>query len=88
MEINYRKSMSTIRPSEVDETSSPTVTYIRRNINYVTPSTDNDLGMPSTSYYEYEEAILTKQEYQIYLQEKQSEQLRADVDYVMLMGGY
>ena len=44
--------------------------------------------MPSTSYYEYEEAALTKEEYQIYLQSKESEQLRADVDYVILMGGF
>ena len=88
MDIKYRKSISTVEPAEVDETSSPTVTYIRRNIKFVTPETKEDDYMPSTSYYEYEEAALTKEEYQIYLQSKESEQLRADVDYVILMGGF
>lgn len=90
MDIKFRKSMSTIKPAEIDETSSPNVTYIRKNIKEVTnDSADNTMSVDNTAtYYEYDEAVLTKEEYQLYLQAQAQLQLRADVDYVILMGGY
>ena len=89
MDIKFRKSMSTVKPAEVDETSSPKVTYIRKNIKEVTHDTTEDtMNTEPTTYYEYDEAILPKEEYQLYLQAQEQLQLRADVDYVILMGGY
>lgn len=88
MILNFVKSSSTIRPADVDETSSPNVTYIHENIKEVTRQPiEGEEGEPET-YFEYDEAVLTKEEYQLYLQAQESEQLRADVDYVMLMGGF
>ena len=88
MDLTYRKSSSTIRPALVDETSSSKVTYVRRNIKEVNVEADEEMGLPAATHYEYEEAKLTKEEYEIYKQSQEQLQLRADVDYVILMGGY
>ena len=72
--LEYYKSSSTIRPDDIDNTSSQFVTYLHRNVEEKTDKNDN-------MYYEYEECKLTKQEYQKYLIEKQ----RADIDYIALM---
>ena len=88
MELTFRKSSSNIRPELVDETSSPKVTYVRRNIVEKTVEANEEMGTEAGTYYEYEEAKLTKEEYQLYLQSQEQLQLRADVDYVILMGGY
>ena len=48
------------------------------------------LDNTSTTFYEYEEAKLTKAEYQEYLKELSIidiQQQRADIDYIMLMTG-
>ena len=74
--LEYYKSSSTIRPDDIDNTSSQFVTYLHRNVEEKTDENDN-------VYYEYDECKLTKQEYQKYLIEKQ----RADIDYIALMSG-
>ena len=88
MKMNYTKSESTIKPELVDTTSSKTTVYLRKNIiekERVDEETDE-----STPYYEYDEAKLTKAEYQEYLKELEIidiQQQRADIDYIMLMTG-
>lgn len=54
--LTYRKSSSMIKPEEVDDTSSQFVTYLHRNVEEKT----DERGK---TYYEYEEAKLTKMEY-------------------------
>lgn len=88
MDLVYRKSSSTVRPELVDETSSSTVTYIRRNIQEIPLEANEEMGIPERVIYEYEEAKLTKEEYLLYVQSQEQLQLRADIDYVILMGGY
>ena len=61
MTINWYKSQSTVRPSEVDYTSSPTTVYLHRKIKQV------------GEYYEYEEAKLTPAEYTVYAAEQARE---------------
>ena len=61
MIINWYKSQSTVRPSEVDYTSSPTTIYLHRKIKQV------------GDYYEYEEAKLTPAEYTVYAAEQARE---------------
>lgn len=88
MKLNYIKSQSVNYPDLVDTTSSKTVVYLRKNIieltNYDVESNEN------VSYYEYEEAKLTKEEYELYLKELEIidiQQQRADIDYIALMTG-
>lgn len=89
MNIQFKKSMSTVRPAEVDEISSPTVTYIRKNIKEITKDPiEGDINEEPVTFFEYDEAKLSKEEYQLYLQAQEQLQLRADIDYVILMGGY
>ena len=88
MKLNYVKSQSSIKPELIDTTSSKTSVYIRQNIVEVEKTNESD--NTSTTFYEYDEAKLTKQEYQEYLKELSIiniQQQRADIDYIALMSG-
>ena len=61
MKLNFIKSQSTEKPELVDTTSSKKVVYIRQNIV--------EVQKDDTTFYEYEEAKLTKDEYKEYLAE-------------------
>lgn len=79
--MKWYKSESTIRPDEVDTTSSKTSVYLRRNI--VEKQRESEIDGEMQMYYEYEEAKLTKEEYEKYKQNpenKEIEQLRSEVD--------
>ena len=67
MKLNFIKSQSSVKPDLVDTTSSKTTVYIRQNIveNIKTDETSGE----ETVFYEYDEAKLTKEEYQEYLKE-------------------
>ena len=88
MKLNYIKSQSSVKPDLVDTTSSKAVVYLRQNI--VENIKTDEMSGEETVFYEYEEAKLTKQEYQEYLKELEIidiQQQRADIDYIMLMIG-
>ena len=88
MILSYVKSQSSIKPELIDTTSSKTTVYIRQNIVEVEKTNESD--DTSTTFYEYEEAKLTKKEYDQYLKELSIidiQQQRADIDYIMLMIG-
>ena len=88
MKLNYVKSSSSVKPDLVDTTSSKTTVYIRQNI--VENKKTDEMSGEETVFYEYEEAKLTKEEYQEYLKELEIidiQQQRADIDYIMLMTG-
>ena len=88
MKLNYIKSQSSVKPDLVDTTSSKVVVYLRQNI--VENKKIDEMSGEETVFYEYEEAKLTKQEYQEYLKELEIidiQQQRADIDYIMLMTG-
>ena len=88
MKMNYTKSESTIKPELVDTTSSKTTAYIRKNI-IEKERIDKETG-DSTTYYEYDEAKLAKEEYQEYLKELEImdiQKQRADIDYIALFSG-
>ena len=67
MKLNYIKSQSSVKPDLVDTTSSKTTVYVRQNI--VENKKTDKMSGEETVFYEYEEAKLTKQEYQEYLKE-------------------
>ena len=88
MKLNYIKSQSSVKPDLVDTTSSKVVVYLRQNI-VENIKTDETSGK-ETVFYEYEEAKLTKEEYQEYLKELEIidiQKQRADIDYIALMSG-
>lgn len=88
MKLNFIKSQSSVKPDLVDTTSSKTTVYIRQNI--VENTKTDEMSGEKTVFYEYDEAKLTKEEYQEYLKELEIidiQQQRADIDYIMLMTG-
>ncbi len=87
MKLDYKKSESTTKPEVIDTTSSKTSVYLRKNI--VEKERDDEEGN-TYQYYEYDEAKLTKEEYEKYLDELavvDIRQQRADIDYIALMTG-
>ena len=88
MKLKYVKSQSSVKPDLIDTTSSKAVVYLRQNI--VENIKTSEMSGKETVFYEYEEAKLTKEEYQEYLKELEIidiQQQRADIDYIMLMTG-
>ena len=88
MKLKYIKSQSSVKPDLVDTTSSKVVVYLRQNI--VENIKTDEMSGEETVFYEYEEAKLTKQEYQEYLKEWEIidiQKQRADIDYIALMSG-
>ena len=70
MKLNFIKSQSSVKPDLFDTTSSKTTVYVRQNI--VENKKTDKMSGEETVFYEYEEAKLTKQEYQEYLKELNS----------------
>ena len=88
MKLKYVKSQSSVKPDLVDTTSSKVVVYLRQNI--VENIKTDEMSGEETVFYEYDEAKLTKEEYQEYLKELEIidiQKQRADIDYIALMSG-
>ena len=88
MKLNYVKSQSSVKPDLIDTTSSKTTVYVRQNI--VENQRTDEMSGETSTFYEYQEAKLTKEEYQEYLKELEIidiQQQRADIDYIALMCG-
>ena len=88
MKLNYVKSQSSVKPDLIDTTSSKTTVYLRQNIIEV--GTTDEISGESYSFYEYDEAKSTKEEYAEYLKELEIidiQKQRADIDYIALMSG-
>ena len=88
MKLKYVKSQSSVKPDLVDTISSKVVVYLRQNI--VENIKTDEISGEKTVFYEYEEAKLTKAEYQEYLKELEIidiQKQRADIDYIALMSG-
>ena len=61
MKLEFKKSQSSVKPELIDNISSKKVVYIRQNIV--------ETVVDETTFYEYDEAKLTKAEYEEYLKE-------------------
>ena len=72
MNLYFKKSQSTVKPDLVDTTSSKKVVYIRQNIV--------ETVVEDTTYYEYDEAKLTKAEYQEYLKELEASNVSETIE--------
>lgn len=87
MKLNYRKSQSSVYPELIDTTSSKKYVYLRKSVVEVQ---SEDMNGEIYIAYEYDEAKLTKEEYEQYLEELSVldiQQQRADIDYILLMTG-
>ena len=78
MLINWKYAESTDRPLDVDEVSSPTSVYLAKDI---AEKQKEDTDGETVTYYEYQSAVLSKAEYNMYLTEK----LQSDVDFLAMM---
>ena len=88
MKLNYIKSQSSVKPDLVDTTSSKVVVYLRQNI--VENIKTDEMSGKETVFYEYEEAKLTKEEYEEYKKQLDIidiEKQRADIDFLALLTG-
>ena len=88
MKLNYVKSSSSVKPDLIDTTSSKTTVYIRQNI--VENQRTDEISGETSTFYEYDEAKLSKEEYQEYLKELEIidiQKQRADIDYIAIMSG-
>ena len=65
MNLYFKKSQSSVKPTLIDTTSSKKVVYIRQNIV--------EIRKDDTTFYEYDEAKLTKDEYKEYLAELETQ---------------
>ena len=72
MNLYFKKSQSAVKPELVDTTSSKKVVYIRQNIF--------ETVVEDTTYYEYDEAKLTKAEYQEYLKELEASNVSETIE--------
>lgn len=73
MILNFYNSESSVKPAELDETSSKKVVYIRKNITQTTrtvkkdqESEDENVTESSYTVYTYEEAKVSKEDYELY----------------------
>ena len=65
MKLKFIKSQSYIKPELIDTASSKKVVYIRQNIV--------EVQKDDTTFYDYDEAKLTKDEYKEYLVELEAQ---------------
>ena len=72
MKLKFIKSQSTVKPELVDTTSSKKVVYIRQNIV--------EIQKDDTTFYEYDEAKLTKDEYKEYLAELEAQDMLETIE--------
>lgn len=66
--MKWCRSESSILPLEVDNTISKNFIFVRRNITKVIRESEFADGEPQT-FYEYDEAKFTQEEYEMYLKE-------------------
>lgn len=78
LNLDYKPSESDIRPDEIDDVSSPTTVYLRKNIH--TEKRQDE----TRTVWVYDEAKVPRQEYNEYMQKK----AQADIEYLYMMGGY
>ena len=72
MKLEFYKSSSSVKPELIDTTSSKKVVYIRQNIV--------ELQKDDAVFYEYDEAKLTKSEYQEYLKELEATDVSESIE--------
>ena len=65
MKFEFYKSSSYVKPELIDTTSSKKVVYIRQNII--------EKQIDDTTFYEYDETKITKDEYKEYLDEMKAQ---------------
>lgn len=83
MKLNFKhhEGSQVEKPTKVDIASSPTVVYVRNNIEQITRE---EASGETVTLWSYDEAELTKEEYVQY----QTELNAANIDYLSAMTGF
>ena len=87
----WRQSESAERPLEIDETSSKTVVYVRRNIKEVT--VQDEMSEETRTIYQYEENAIPKADWETYKAVMENQSATTDLElaicelYEMIAGG-
>lgn len=76
MTLTWNRSESGINPPALDTTSSAYYVYLRKNIEEVTKKMEDDREYTS---FVYDEAILTKEEYALYVSETDMQLVLAEL---------
>ena len=63
MAENWKKVESLVKPDEIDKKSSASGVYVRKNIEKVTTTTEDETEIEK---YSYQECHMTQEEYQAY----------------------
>lgn len=79
MTLKFKPSQSTVKPELIDTTSSQYTVYIRQNIKG--EMIEDKYGGEPYTMYTYDEAKLTKEEYQQYINEQTQYETYLDFDY-------
>ena len=87
----WKQSESTEKPLEIDETSSKTVVYVRRNIIEVT--VQDEMSEETRTIYRYEENAIPKSDWETYKTVMENQSATTDLElaicdlYEMVAGG-
>lgn len=91
MEYRTVEGFQTEKPKTIDTESSKTTVYLRKNIVSV-PNVDMDGLETDGTHWQYDEAQLTKEEYETYTEiqsavQESSEEMQSQIDYIAMMAG-
>lgn len=87
----WKQSESAEKPLEIDETSSKTVVYVRRNIKEVT--VQDEMSEETRTIYRYEENTIPKADWETYKTVMENQSATTDLElaicelYEMVIGG-
>ncbi len=81
--MEWKKTESAVQPDAIDETSSKTTVYLRKDIE----KKEQVVEGKTFKYYEYKELKIPKDEYAKEKVNIEIKQQRADIDYLALMLG-
>lgn len=81
MNLQYHRSESTVKPPELDTTSSKYSVYLRKNFKEIYVKQDPmDEESPEQLMYVYEEAVISKEDYKLYESECENSDEHDDMD--------
>lgn len=84
MVYELREGSQEEKPKNIDTTSSATVVYLRKNIERITKV--DEMSGEEVQLWQYEEAIVTHDEYDEYVATAQTK-ARSDIDFIAMMTG-
>lgn len=78
-----------IKPLDIDEVSSQSKVYVRRNFVLIPASESETEGTQTPEHWEYDEWVMSKEQYEVYkvMKSEQEEQADAILELADIVGG-